>query len=108
MKRQTRSLRIACNFVLVLALVSAPVGGSSSSTFQGTNRVHLHSEMGQQNENSVLPERQSPLKTSEVVVRFYFIRHGETLVNTKGLVLGQTDSVRGHMLDEPTNGLIRR
>ena len=89
-----------------VALVSAPVGGSSSSTVQGTNKVHLDREMGQQNESSVLSEWQSPLKTSEVVVRFYFVRHGETLVNTKGLVLGQTDSVRRHMLDDPTNGLI--
>jgi hypothetical protein len=94
MKRPTRSLRILCKFLLVSALVSAPVGCSSSSTVKGTTKVHLDSEMGRQSESSVLPERESPLKTSEVVVRFYFIRHGETLVNINGLVLGQTDSVR--------------
>jgi hypothetical protein len=86
--------------------VSAPVGGSSSSTIQGTSKVRLDSEMGRQNESSVVPEREPPLKPSEVVVRFYFIRHGETLVNTKGLVLGQTDSVRRQTLYDPTYGLI--
>jgi len=33
-------------------------------------------------------------KISNVVVRFYLIRHGETQANEEGLVLGQTDSVR--------------
>ena len=33
-------------------------------------------------------------KQSDVVVRFYLIRHGETLANLDGLVLGQTNSVR--------------
>lgn len=41
-------------------------------------------------------ERLSDLSkgTSKVVVRFYLIRHGETEANLRGLVLGQTDSVR--------------
>lgn len=80
--------------LVFVVMLSVPADGSSSSTIQGTTKIQGDSEIGRQSEISVVLERESPSKTSEMVVRFYFIRHAETMVNANDLVLGQTDSVR--------------
>jgi len=74
---------------LLLMVTNASSSSASSSTLGAT--ITRDSIAGKKTETEAQPE--SSEKTSDVVARFYLIRHGETLANLDGLVLGQTDSV---------------
>ena len=77
-------------FALVLFLMVTDASSSSPSTsILGAASLR---DSTAETETETLPD--SPKTISNVVVRFYLIRHGETQANEEGLVLGQTDSVR--------------
>lgn len=81
------------SIILALALLSfAVMTDASSSEPSSTNTIVR--ETTSSTETVAQPSLSEKQRTRNVVVRFYLIRHGETLANLDGLVLGQTNSVR--------------
>lgn len=79
---------------LALVFCLMVTGASSSSPSSSSLGVAATRESISGAKTGTEPASDSPKTTSDVIVRFYLIRHGETQANLKGLVLGQTDSVR--------------
>jgi hypothetical protein len=76
-----------------ISLIMATDGASPSSSTLGSSSILRDSSHSKRRTNAdTLHE--SMRGAGNVVVRFYLIRHGQTDANIKGLVLGQTDSVR--------------
>lgn len=88
----TARATLAVTFAFIY-LIMATDGASPSLSTLGSSSILRDSSHSKRRTNAdTLPE--SMRGAGNVVVRFYLIRHGQTDANIKGLVLGQTDSVR--------------
>lgn len=91
--RQQHNVLLTC--LLALALCLMVTGASSSESNLGGVAGPTTVRDSEANTGTDTLSGDSPIRRSDVVVvRLYLIRHGETRANQKGLVLGQTDSVR--------------
>ena len=89
----TATATLAVTFAFISVIMATDGASPSSSTLGRSSSILRDSSHSKRRTHAdTLPE--SMRGAGNVVVRFYLIRHGQTDANIKGLVLGQTDSVR--------------